>query len=153
VTAAAISVVFFDLGGTLVTPARKSLPGAKQLLHGVKKAGLRTGIISNTAELSSRAEILKLLPPDFDLSVFETILTLFSSELHFEKPHSAIFADAVMRTGRLAKECLYCSEDIVECLMAQEVGMRSIRVQSPPNNDLSGLLQTMQQFQALRALS
>ncbi len=54
-----------------------------------------------------------------------------------------------MRTGKPANQSLYCSEDIVETLMAQQVGMRSIRVQSLPNTDLSGLRRKITDFQAL----
>jgi hypothetical protein len=44
---------------------------------------------------------------------------------------------------------MYCSEDIVETLMAQQAGMRSIRVQTLPNSDLSVLQQRILDFQAL----
>lgn len=144
-----ITVVFFDLGDTLVTSTRQWLPGAKPLLHGLRQNGLRLGILSNTTGLGNRAAILKLLPADFDPSAFEAKLTLFSSEVGKEKPHPAIFLEAVARAGRPAKECLYCSENIVETLMAQEIGMRSIRVQSPPNSDLSLLQQKIQEYQVL----
>lgn len=147
----AITIVFFDLGNTLVTSSRHWLPGAKPLLYGLRHKGLRLGIISNTTGLSNRADILKLLPADFDPSAFETNLTLFSSEVGKEKPQTAIFLEAVARAGRPAKECLYCSEDIVETLMAQEIGMRSIRVQSLPNSDLSVLQEKIQEFQVFSA--
>lgn len=145
----AITVVFFDLGDTLVNSTRHWLPGAKLLLNSLRQKGLRLGIISNTTGLSHRADILKLLPVDFDPSAFEAKLILFSSEVGKEKPQNAIFLEAVARAGRPAKECLYCSENIVETLMAQEIGMRSIRVQSPPNNDLSMLQQKIQEYQVL----
>jgi FMN phosphatase YigB (HAD superfamily) len=147
--ALAITVVFFDLGETLVTAPRHWLPGAQALLNSLRQSGLRLGIISNTGDLTTRAEILNLLPPDFDLDAFEANLTLFSSEIGKEKPHPAIFKEAVARTGKPANQCLYCSEDIVETLMAQQVGMRSIRVQTLPNSDLSGLRQRIKDFQVL----
>ena len=81
--------------------------------------------------------------------MFEASLTLFSSEIGKEKPHQAIFEDAVTRTGKPANQCLYCSEDIVETLMAQQVGMRSIRVQTLPGSDLSRLQQKITDFQVL----
>jgi FMN phosphatase YigB (HAD superfamily) len=90
-----------------------------------------------------------LLPTDFDPAAFEEVLTLFSSEVGKKKPQKAIFEEAVARAGKPADRCLYCSEDIVETLMAQQVGMRSIRVQTPPNSDLSELQQRILDFQAL----
>ena len=144
-----ITVVFFDLGDTLVNSSRQWLPGAKPLLLTLRQKGFRLGIISNTPGFSSRAHILKLLPADFDPSAFDAKLTLFSSEVGKDKPQAAIFLEAVARSGKPAKECLYCSENIVETLMAQEIGMRSIRVQSPPNTDLSMLQQKIQEFQVL----
>ena len=53
------------------------------------------------------------------------------------------------RSGRPAGECLYCSEDIVETLVAQRVGMLSVRVQTKPNSDLNVLLGRIQAFQAI----
>jgi len=145
----AITVVFFDLGETLVTRERQWLPGAKVLLNSLRQKGFRLGIISNTGDLTPRVEILKLLPTDFDPADFEAVLTLFSSEVGKEKPQKAIFEEAVARAGKPANQCLYCSEDIVETLMAQEAGMRSIRVQTIPNSDLNVLQQRILDFQAL----
>jgi FMN phosphatase YigB (HAD superfamily) len=149
VVALAITVVFFDLGETLVRAPRRWLPGAQALLNNLQQSRFRLGIISNTGSLTTRAEILNLLPADFDPNVFEASLTLFSSEVRKEKPHQAIFDEAVARTGKPANQCLYCSADIVETLMAQQVGMRSIRVQTLPNSDLSRLQQRITDFQVL----
>jgi len=148
----AITVVFFDLGETLVTTPRQWLPGAKVLLNSLRQKGFRLGIISNTPGLTTRSEIYNLLPTDFDPAAFEAILTLFSSEVGKEKPQKAIFEEAVARAGKPANECLYCSEDIVETLMAQQAGMRSIRIQTLPNSDLSVLQQRILDFQALTRL-
>jgi hypothetical protein len=43
-------------------------------------------------------------------------------------------------------ECLYCSENVVETLMAQHVGMHIIRVQTSPNSDLATLEQDLATF-------
>lgn len=145
-----ISVVFFDLGDTLITTSpRQWLPGAKDLLKVLRQNGYRLGIISNTRGLTTRSAILDLLPADFDSATFEKNLTLFSSEIGMEKPKKAIFKDAISRSGKSAIECLYCSENIVETLMAQHVGMRSIRVQTAPNSDLKVLQDRILDFQAL----
>ena len=144
-----IAVVFFDLGETLVTSGRQWLPKAKQLLSALHHRGFTLGIISNTGNLASRQAILDILPADFDLGIFGANLILFSSEIGKEKPGHAIFAEAVARSGRPAGECLYCSENIVETLMAQRVGMLTVRVQTAPNSDLATLGQRLAEFQAL----
>ena len=145
----AITVIFFDLGDTLVTTPRRWLPGAKDLLSSLRQHGFRLGVISNTRGLATRADILKVLPTDFDPAAFEAVLTLFSSEVRKEKPQKAIFEEAVARAAEPANQCLYCSEDIVETLMAQQAGMRSIRVQTHPNSDLGVLQQRILDFQTL----
>jgi FMN phosphatase YigB (HAD superfamily) len=149
-TAMTTTVIFFDLGDTLVgTKQRNWLPDAQALLSGLRQSGFRLGIISNTADLPTRTEILKLLPVDFDLNAFEADLVLFSSEIKKEKPQKAIFEQAVARAKVPANQCLYCSENITETLMAQQVGMRSIRVQTAPNSDLGKLQKTIADFQVL----
>ncbi|WP_298884367.1 HAD-IA family hydrolase [uncultured Bradyrhizobium sp.] len=145
------TVIFFDLGDTLVTTKPRAwLPKAKALLSSLRQSGLRLGIISNTPDLP-RTEILKLLPADFDLSVFEANLVLFSSEIGMEKPQRAIFDEAVKRAKVPANQCLFCTENILDTLMAQLVGMHSIRVQTAPNSDLANLPKTIADFQSLSA--
>ena len=145
----AIRVIFFDLGDTLVTSPRRWLPKAQTLLKSLRQSGFRLGIISNTTGLNTRDAILDLLPTDFDLAAFETELILFSSEVGKAKPEQAIFDEAAARTGVPANQCLYCSENIVETLMAQQAGMRSICVQPPANSDLAAPHQAITKFQEL----
>jgi FMN phosphatase YigB (HAD superfamily) len=104
------------------------------------------GIISNTGNLASRQAILGILPPAFDINLFEPALVLFSSEAGIEKPRKEIFEKAVSRAGIPASQCLYCSENIVETLVAQHVGMRSTRVQPPPGSDLATLEQRISDY-------
>ncbi len=145
-----IKATFFDLGDTLVkSNPKRWLPGAKNLLAALKQKGFRLGIISNTGNLADRAAILGLLPAGFDLTVFESGLILFSSEIHFEKPNKKIFEKAVSQAGIPADQCLFCSENIVDTLVAQQVGMYSVRVQPPPGNDLSALFDRINDFQRL----
>lgn len=143
-----ITVIFFDLGNTLVTSAQTWLPGAKALLLTLKEQSFRLGILSNTGNMADRQAILNLLPADFDITMFEPALVLFSSEVGLEKPDKAIFAEANARANLPAHQCLYCSEDIVETLVAQHIGMRSIRVQSSPNNDLGVIALRIEEFQS-----
>jgi len=141
-----VRAVFFDLGDTLVRAPRTWLPGAKALLPALKQRRLRLGIISNTSGLPSRQAILDILPVDFDLSVFEDSLILFSSEIGKEKPDKAIFEEAIARSGIPARDCLYCSENLVETLVAQHLGMLSMRLQSAPNSDLTSFEAVLEEF-------
>lgn len=141
-----IKIIFFDLGDTLVTNPKTWLAGAKSLLSSLKSHSFKLGIISNTGNLTTRAEILDLLPPDFDLTIFEPTLVLFSSEFGVAKPKPAIFEEAVNRASISAAECLYCSENILETLAAQHVGMMAVRVQPPPGNDLGILEHRITEF-------
>ena len=144
-----MTVVFFDLGETLVTAPRRWLPGARELLRSLQHKGLRLGVISNTGDLQSRQEILDLLPPDFEQQPFESSLLLFSSEVGTEKPDRAIFEAAVARAAVDVSECLYCSENVVETLMAQQVGLLTVRVQTAPHSDLGTLGRDLDRFLAL----
>src|SRR5262245_65480403 len=125
----AISVIFFALGETRVTTPPRWLPGAKDLLSSLRQHGFRLGVISNTRGLATRADILNVLPTDFDPAAFEALLTLFSSEVRKEKPQKAIFEEAVVRAGKPAGQCVYCSEDIMETLTAQTGGRRTRHLQ------------------------
>ncbi len=146
----AIHAIYFDLGDTLVKTNPKGwLPGAKHLLDALKQDGFQLGILSNTGNLADRAAILDVLPTDFDLTLFEDHLVLFSSEVHVEKPDPRIFELAIQQAGIFASQCLFCSESIVDTLVAQRVGMRSIRVQPPPGNDLFVLMDRIRDFQAI----
>ena len=141
-----VKVTFFDIGDTLVKVPGMWLPGAKALLSSLHLAGLRLGIISNTTDLPNRQAIIDLLPADFDLNLFEASIVLFSSEVGKAKPNKDIFVEAVARALLPAAQCLYCSESILETLVAQHAGMRSIRVQTAPNSDLASLQSTLARF-------
>lgn len=140
----AIEAVFFDLGETLVGPARSWQPGARELLSHLAQRGLRLGIISNTGQLQDREAILGLLPPDFDLAQFESALVLFSSEVGVQKPELAIFERAVTQAGIPAEKCFYASENALETLAAQAVGMSSLRIISG-STDLANLREWLAQ--------
>ena len=134
-----IKVAFFDLGGTLVGGNRDWIPGAKDTLYKIRQKGVRLGLISNTKNLS-RPEILKILPQDFDMNLFENELVIFSSEVHVEKPDPQIFKLAIMRSGVNPDECLFCTEELAHITAANQVGMRTALVQAPPNSDIESLV-------------
>lgn len=133
-----IEVIFFDLGDTLATANRKWIPGAKSLLFFLKQKGARLGIISNTGDLA-RSQILDLLPPDFDLQIFDSELLMFSSEVGAEKPNPQIFNLALSKSGIDAGNCLFCTESLMDTLVAQQVGFKTVRLRPPPSTDIAGL--------------
>ena len=100
--------VFFDLGDTLVGNARNWMPDALTVIQGLRARGIKLGIVSNTGNMT-RAQLLNVLPVNFDFNLFEPQLIILSSEVHIEKPNVAIFNLAVSRTGSFAKYCLFCT--------------------------------------------
>ena len=136
---ATLQVVFFDLGDTLVISSDEWVPGAQAVLSMLRTRNIRLGVISNTGTLS-RPQLLQFLPSDFDMQVFESSLVLLSSEVGVEKPALEIFQLAVERAGERAAQCLFCTENFVDTLVAQQVGMRVARLQKPPASDLQQLI-------------
>lgn len=137
-----IKVVFFDLGETLVTGNRQWVQGAKNALAGLRAAGVRLGVISNTGN-STRPQLLKRFPTDFSFDMFESALVILSSEVGVEKPSPAIFELALTRAALPPEQCLFCTEDLLHTLVAQGVGMRAARTQTPPASDIGGLAQAL----------
>ena len=145
-----VKVVFFDLGKTLViTETKKWNPPAKAVLSELRKAGVRLGVISNTANLK-RDELKELLPADFDFNLFDSDLVLLSSEVGIEKPEIAIFQRAVKEAGVSASQCVYCSEDLVETIAAQRAGMMSARIYPPPDSDLGGIVKSFRDLKLIQ---
>jgi FMN phosphatase YigB (HAD superfamily) len=134
-----IKVVYFDLGDTLViTDDRSWIPGAKDLLASLRAVPVRLGVISNTNGFK-RSELSSFLPGDFDWRAFDNDLVILSSEVGVAKPDPEIFRIAIERTGLDAWACLFCTEDLLDTLVAQSVGMRVARASKPPSSDVGDL--------------
>jgi putative hydrolase of the HAD superfamily len=139
VTPPAVSTVFFDLGNTLVVAADRTwVPEARETLADLRGRGLRLGVISNTGGLT-RAELAPFLPADFDWAAFAPELVILSAEVGVEKPSPPIFRLAVAAAAVPARECLFCTEDLTDTLVAQQVGMTVARVRPPPAADVGAL--------------
>ena len=139
---ALIRVAFFDLGDTLVGDNRDWLPGAQETLAKLCEKKIRLGVISNTANLS-RAEILKLLPEDFNLGMFEKELVIFSSEVNVAKPNREIFRMAIKRAKVKPAQCLFCTEDASHILVAKQEKMQTAVVKKPPHGDVGKLVEKL----------
>lgn len=118
------------------------MPGALEALAELRRRRVRLGIISNTGGMTRRA-IIETLPRDFDLGAFEAGLVIFSSEVGVEKPDPHIFRLAVERTALPAEECLFCTENLLHTLAAQQAGMRAARVLPPPGSDVGTLVRDL----------
>jgi phosphoglycolate phosphatase-like HAD superfamily hydrolase len=146
-SASVYKAVFFDLGDTLVTNG-EWISGAKETVISLHQSGIQLGLISNTGTLS-RNDLLGHLPPNFDLALFRNDLVLFSSEVGIEKPSIEIFRLAITRAHVSANECLFCTEDLLDSLAAQQVGLHVVRVQFPPNGEIGGLADVLEQIDRL----
>ena len=126
-----------------MTASRNWVPGAKEIVFQLRTAGTRLGIISNTGTLS-RTELAAQLPVDFDLAAFEAGLILLSSEVLVEKPDLALFQLAVTRAAVPGSRCLFCTENLLHTLAAQQVGMHVARIAGPPESDIYLLKQKLE---------
>lgn len=134
-------VIFFDLGDTLIRN-KDWLPGTLQLIQLLSEETVRLGVISNTGELT-RKDLITMLPADFDWNYFEDELIILSAEVKVEKPLPEIFALAIAKSECDPEECLFCTENILDTLVAQQLGLHTYRVQSPPNSDAMNILTTL----------
>lgn len=131
-------IIFFDLGETLIMKNRQWVPGAQTTLITLREKGLRLGIISNTGNLS-RAQLIDVLPADFEFQMFDKNLIILSFEVGIEKPSAEIFQLAVKKAKVKAKQCLYCSENSAETLAAEKAGLKVINILPPPNSNIGKL--------------
>jgi FMN phosphatase YigB (HAD superfamily) len=132
-TASSVSVIYFDLGNTLVTrgtegPRRIWISGAPQVLTRLHDAGFRLGVLSNTGRLSWDEVLTTILPADFDPSLFDPTLIVVSSAVGAAKPDPRIFQFAITQTGVAAGEILFVTETMDHVLAAQASGMRALWV-------------------------
>jgi FMN phosphatase YigB (HAD superfamily) len=137
-----VKAAFFDIGETLATSNRQWVNGAKDVLAKLRTKGVRLGVISDTSTMT-RAQVLQLLPTDFNFNMFEAALVILSSEVGVTKSSPAIFELAVSRAALKPAECLFCTETLEHTLTAQAVGLRVARTLLPPASDIGGLPQSL----------
>lgn len=143
----AVSVVFFDLGATLVDPiltpahtlkAFNPLPDAREALTALKKAGFKLGIISDTGD-HPPAAVRGALTGAKLMSFFTKKLVLLTGEVGLDKSSPAIFRMAIDRVGAVdPRECMFVGDDPVERRMARSAGMRTTRSPEAAVEALSG---------------
>ena len=127
-----ITVVYFDLGNTLVkrvpdaTRPKAWIPGSREALTQLRASGVRLGILSNTGNFSWEQVQADVLPEDFDVSLFDEDLIVVSSVVGAQKPDPAIFTYAIAQSGRPAGEILFITESVDHVIAAQATGMRAL---------------------------
>jgi FMN phosphatase YigB (HAD superfamily) len=128
------TAVFFDIGDTLAT-ARVSaegrlerlvvLTGVPEVLAGLREAGQRLGILSNTG-VETAADMERVLVDCGLYAAFDPGLLLYSAEEGIDKSDPEIFRRACARAG-LADDpsgCWFVGESEAERARAAGVGMR-----------------------------
>jgi FMN phosphatase YigB (HAD superfamily) len=113
-------------------------------IHQSARSAWRT----NTGNLT-RLQLVAMLPPDFDLAQFEDHLIVCSSEVGVEKPGLEIFRLALARASVEARKCLFCTEELLHTLAAQQVGMHVARLQTPPRSDVGSVPDLLKQLNRL----
>jgi len=146
-TGPGISVVYFDLGNTLVMRApgesrRVWIPGAREALTQLHASGIRLGVLSNTGNLSWDEVLSRILPEDFDPTLFDPALIVVSSAVEAPKPDPRIFQFAIDQTGVTPAEILFITETMDHVFAAQAQGMRALYVSE------GGLTQLVDDFLA-----
>lgn len=145
---AIVSVVYFDLGNTLVKRGpqgrrRVWISDAQETLTRLHEAGFRLGVLSNTGPLTWEDVLTTILPSDFDTTLFDPDLIVVSSAAGSEKPDRRIFQFAIDRTGLPAGEILFVTETMQHVLAAQESGMKALWIREGALSQLADDLTTM----------
>ena len=133
-TPAQISVIYFDLGNTLVkrvpdaTRPTVWIEGTQEALAQLQASGVRLGILSNTGNFSWEQVRDEVLPEDFDPTIFQEDLIVVSSAVGAQKPDPEIFTYAIERAGLPPGDILFVTESVDHVIAAQASGMRALWV-------------------------
>jgi FMN phosphatase YigB (HAD superfamily) len=130
-TTTTVSVIYFDLGNTLVKRGNEGqrrvwIGDAPQALKSLHDAGFTLGVLSNTGPFTWDEILENILPADLDTSLFDPRLIVVSSAVGAEKPDQRIFQYAITQTGLAAGEILFVTETVEHVLAAQASGMRAL---------------------------
>lgn len=105
-----------------VFSVRKVFPDVLATLQGLKSAGMRLGIISNTTNppfMKDYERVQMGLDPYFEFSIY-------SSDVPYRKPHPSIFTLAVSYLNLDAKEILFVGDSPANDIAgSQNVGMQA----------------------------
>lgn len=105
-------------------------PLVRPLWEGLRSAGIRVGVLSNT--LWSRDHHRAIFGRDGVLDLIDG--DVYSSEIPWTKPHPEAFRAAAESVGTAPQECVYVGDRLFEDVHGpQQVGMRAIWV---PHSDL-----------------
>ncbi|MGD0765884.1 MAG: HAD family hydrolase [Dehalococcoidia bacterium] len=98
-------------------------PQTPAVLRALRERGLRLGAVSNTYQ--SQAALAKSLAAHGLLEYLDALV--LSSEIGLEKPHPAIFLEALRRLGVTAVKTVFVGDSVwADVLGAQALGMKSV---------------------------
>jgi FMN phosphatase YigB (HAD superfamily) len=133
-TPATVSVVYFDLGNTLVKRVPDAsrptiwIEGSQDALIRLQESGVRLGVLSNTGNFSWQQVQDEVLPEDFDVTIFQEDLIVVSSAVGVQKPDPGIFAYAIEHAGVPPGDILFITGSVDHVIAAQAAGMRALWV-------------------------
>ena len=109
---------------------REVIDFVPELLHTLKKLGIRTAVISNNAMSSESLSLaLKRWIPD---ESFEFVLT--SADLVFPKPNPELFISAANSAGISPSECWYCGDTFIADVKGSlDAGMFAVHLNKTAN--------------------
>jgi len=124
-----IGRVFEDLYEYFVAPSAWALdPGIRPMLQALREKGLGLGIFSNwDRRLEGTLKELGLL------DLFDHLIV--SNEVGWEKPHPAIFREAIEKSGFEPDKILHVGDSMeADILPATELGLAALWVGASPSN-------------------
>lgn len=107
----------------LVPDRLQAFPGAVELVHRLRKAGLLVAVASSADEIKVAANLQKIgLPMDF----WDEVLT--GEEVKNKKPAPDLFLSAARKLGVEPEECAVVEDAITGVQAAKAAGMRCVAV-------------------------
>jgi HAD superfamily hydrolase (TIGR01509 family) len=101
----------------------RAFPGAVELVHALRKAGLRVAVASSADEIKVAANLRKIgLPMDF----WDAVLT--GEEVRNKKPAPDLFLSAAKKLGLKPSECAVVEDAVNGVEAAKAAGMRCVAV-------------------------
>jgi len=107
----------------LVPAQLEAFPGAVDLVHACRRAGLRVAVASSADEIKIAANLHKIgLPMDF----WDAVLT--GEQADRKKPAPDIFLSAAQKLGLKPEECVVLEDAVNGVQAAKAAGMRCVAV-------------------------
>jgi HAD superfamily hydrolase (TIGR01509 family) len=118
----------------LVPTRLSAFPGAPELVHACRQAGLRLAVASSADEVKIKANLRQIgLPPE----TWDAVVT--GEEVAAKKPAPDIFLSAAAKLGLAPAQCAVVEDAVNGVQAAKAAGMRCVAVaQTFPASELQG---------------